>query len=82
MSKKRRPPEHVRAQREGKERDEYMCAFCHKQVTDEERYLIQGHHIIQYAEDGPATKDNIITLCKECHDDYHAGKLNIDISAF
>ena len=41
MSKKR-PREHVRAQREGKERDEYMCAFCHKQVSEEERYLIQG----------------------------------------
>ena len=81
MSRKR-PREHVRAQREGKERDEYTCAFCLKQVPKNQRYLIHGHHVIQYAEDGPALKDNIITLCKECHDAYHAGEINIDISAF
>ena len=69
--------DHVKAQKEGKKRDSYMCFFCGRICTKN-----HGHHIIQYAEDGPGTASNIITLCQECHREYHAGKIQIDIGTF
>lgn len=75
MSK--RSYQHVKAQREGKEVDEFMCFFCHLIAK-----CNHGHHIILYSEDGDATVANMITLCPKCHRDYHAGILRIDIGRF
>ncbi len=68
---------HINAQKEAKERDGYVCMICGKYSEK-----AQGHHVIYVSEGGPASTKNMITLCDECHRDYHRGKLKIDIGTF
>lgn len=75
MSK--RPYNHIKAQKEGKDRDSFMCFFCQRIFKRS-----HGHHIMPYSEDGPGTANNIITLCPECHTGYHPGRIQIDIGTF
>ena len=72
-----RNSDHIRAQREVKERDGYVCMICGRYCSK-----AQGHHVIYVSEGGPASTRNIITLCDQCHRDYHSGKLKIDIGTF
>lgn len=67
----KRPYEHVKAQHAGRERDAQTCQICG------DRHKVEGHHIIDYQYGGAANKDNIITLCHECHDKVHQGKIQI-----
>ncbi|MFC4488479.1 HNH endonuclease [Chromobacterium aquaticum] len=73
----RRSNKHISAQKTGKELDAYICFFCNK--VDRGNH---GHHIILFSENGSASIDNIITLCPECHREYHAGRIKIDIGRF
>ena len=75
MSK--RSYQHIKAQKEGKKLDGFMCFFCNTVQKNN-----HGHHIILYSEDGTASIDNMITLCPICHREYHAGKIQIDIGRF
>ena len=68
---------HRKAQREGKDRDGSVCMICGRYCEN-----AQGHHVIYVSEGGLATTDNIVTLCDECHRDYHSGQLKIDIGTF
>ena len=69
--------DHIRAQREGKERDQYTCFFCLRQFRGN-----HGHHIILYSEGGEASVQNMITLCPECHRAYHSGNISLDLHRF
>ena len=73
----KRSKEHIKAQKDGKILDEYVCFFCNRQFRGN-----HGHHIIQYSEGGEASVQNMITLCPECHREYHSGKIRLDISRF
>ena len=73
----KRNSKHIKAQKEGKKMDEFMCFFCLETFEGN-----HGHHIIFYSEDGIASVHNMITLCSKCHREYHAGKLNIEIGRF
>ena len=42
----------------------------------------QGLHVIYVSEGGPGITKNIVTLCDQCHRDYHSGKLKLDIGTF
>lgn len=64
---------HLRAQKEGKERDGYVCQICGS------KNHVEGHHIVDYQYGGKASADNIVTLCHDCHKDVHRGKLDIMI---
>lgn len=64
--------QHIKVQRLGKERDCFMCFICSK-VTG----TAEGHHMLFHSEDGPEIIENIVTLCKPCHVDYHGGKLQV-----
>jgi 5-methylcytosine-specific restriction endonuclease McrA len=77
MMTKKRSNDHLKAQKEGKEIDAYMCFFCN--TVDSRNH---GHHIILFSENGSASVDNIITLCPGCHREYHAGRIKIDIGRF
>jgi hypothetical protein len=59
-------------------RDDYTCQNpkCNKSPFRNKNVFLQTHHIIsrQIGGDRP---DNLITLCKKCHDKYHEGKLDI-----
>ncbi len=74
---KKRESKHLNAQKKGKILDAYVCFFCHLICKKN-----HGHHIIKYAEGGVASTDNIITLCPQCHRDYHSGKIKVDIFRF
>lgn len=63
---------HRKVQKHGKERDNFMCLIC-AEVSS----TAQGHHMLLHSEDGPEMLDNIITLCKLCHKDYHRGNLKL-----
>ena len=49
-------------------RDNYTCQICKKK--DE---VIHVHHIQQRSQHGTDTPDNLVTLCKPCHDKVHKG---------
>ena len=66
-----RSAEHINAQKAGKIRDQYTCQICGSTVNTE------GHHIFDYAYGGAANEDNIITLCHECHQAVHKGKISL-----
>jgi len=73
----KRDGEHTRVQREGKKRDGKVCFICGRYCD-----RAQGHHVIYVSQGGPPSLKNIITLCDECHRDYHNGKLKIDVGTF
>ena len=67
----KRPTAHIRAQREGKVRDLFICQVCGS--TEH----IEGHHIIDHQYEGAANVDNIISLCHDCHSKVHKGLLSL-----
>ena len=72
--KKVRSSDHIKAQKDGKERDLKTCQIC----GSTER--VEGHHIYDVKSGGSPHIDNIITLCYKHHKDVHRGE--IDITAF
>ena len=50
------------------DRDSYTCQLCGKKHTH-----LEVHHIIWRSQDGSDELDNLITLCKDCHDAIHDG---------
>ncbi len=73
----KRSSQHVKAQNEAKEVDDYVCFFCNKRNKSN-----HGHHIVLYSENGEASVENMITLCPKCHRGYHSGKIKLDIGRF
>lgn len=67
----KRSSAHVRAQKAGKIRDNYICQACGSGNK------VEGHHIIDHQFMGAANADNIISLCSKCHDNVHRGRLDI-----
>lgn len=65
--------EHAKAIALAKIREGYKCeARCGSNLD------IQGHHILDYSLDGDATPENILVVCKSCHDMVHTGEIVID----
>jgi len=50
------------------ERDNYTCQICKKWGG-----ILQTHHINQKKDNGSNRPDNMVTVHKKCHDDYHKG---------
>ena len=73
----KRNSKHVKAQKDGKKLDQYVCFFCLRQFEGN-----HGHHIMLYSEGGQASVQNMITLCPDCHKEYHRGKIKLDITRF
>lgn len=67
----KRDSTHTKAQRDGRKRDLYTCQVCGS--TDQ----TEGHHIIDFIFGGAADKDNIITLCHDCHANVHRGIIDL-----
>lgn len=70
---KKRSEAHIRAQKAGKRRDDYTCQVC----GSTER--VEGHHVFEFCIGGAPHKDNIITLCHDCHVAVHRGQMDIYI---
>ena len=55
------------------ERDGYRCRHCGFRST------LHIHHVIFRSAGGVDEEYNLITLCTKCHDDLHAGRLELII---
>jgi len=55
-------------------RDNYTCQYCKGKSKDSK---LEVHHIIFRCYGGSDKPENLITLCKTCHDKLHAGKINL-----
>jgi len=58
------------------DRDNYICQHCKGKTKDKK---LTVHHIIFRSKGGTDSPENLITLCKTCHDDFHAGKIELNI---
>ena len=67
----KRGHEHSKAQRAGKERDLFTCQICGSTVHTE------GHHLLDFSFGGAPDKDNIMTLCHDCHSNVHKGLIDL-----
>ena len=54
-------------------RDNYTCQCCGKKNCQ-----LQTHHIIFRSHGGTDDENNMITLCKECHEGIHNGTIVLD----
>jgi len=51
-------------------RDNYTCQICSKKHT-----RLEVHHIIFRSQGGTDDENNLITLCEDCHNDVHNGRI-------
>jgi len=60
-------------------RDHNTCRnpACRYQYTAGDPRILELHHIVEHVRRGSNTADNLLVLCAVCHDDLHAGRLNI-----
>ncbi len=77
INKFRNSPEWKRMREEIQKRDNYMCAYCFSKhrLT----YIdLSVHHITFLVEnwDLRLNKDNLITLCRQCHENAEKGKIS------
>ena len=56
-----------------KKRDKYTCQSC----GSRDIVNLEVHHIIERNDGGTDKPDNLTTVCDECHDKIHAGKIKI-----
>lgn len=54
-------------------RDNYTCQYCGKKNC-----RLEVHHVKFRSNGGTDDEENLITLCKECHDGVHAGTVTLD----
>lgn len=59
-------------------RDGYTCQCCGAHGTAEKSVKLHVHHL-ESRETGGNAPDNLITLCKDCHKAYHAGKIQLPV---
>ena len=52
------------------ERDKYTCQICKKREG-----ILQTHHIKHRKDGGSDRPDNLVTVHKDCHQDFHLGKI-------
>ena len=56
------------------DRDSYKCQHCKGKSKDKK---LEIHHIIFRSNNGSDEPENLITLCKTCHDAVHDGKIKL-----
>ncbi len=56
-------------------RDNHECQCCHGKSKDR---ILNVHHI-ESRLTGGNSPDNLVTLCKTCHDAYHKGKVQLNL---
>ena len=66
-------------------RDNHLCACCKckpksgdNESTKQKRKILNVHHI-ESRKTGGNAPNNLITLCEVCHDDYHKGKIKLNL---
>ncbi len=54
-------------------RDRWHCRHCNNSNG------LDPHHVIYQSAGGLDAPNNLLTLCRKCHDDIHAGRLRLEI---
>lgn len=54
-------------------RDEWKCRHCGN------RQMLDPHHVQHRSAGGEHAMNNLLTLCRKCHDDEHDGRLVIEV---
>lgn len=57
-------------------KDSYICQYCGAHGTAKKAVKLHVHHL-ESRKTGGNAPDNLITLCKNCHKAYHAGKIQL-----
>lgn len=57
-------------------RDGHKCRNCGGKTKDD---VLEVHHLIQRKDCGSDRPDNLITLCKTCHDACHKGAVKLNV---
>lgn len=57
-------------------RDGYTCQYCKGKTKDSK---LEVHHIIFRSQKGSDEENNLICLCKTCHDKLHEGKIKLNL---
>lgn len=81
----RQAPEHDRSipeavRREVLLRDQHKCRSCgwhHGLWNPSDPRHLEVHHRQEHFKGGQNTASNLLTLCKVCHDEVHAGRLDV-----
>jgi 5-methylcytosine-specific restriction endonuclease McrA len=61
-------------------RDGHRCRVCGRWTNPDSLTLLERghrHHLIYRSAGGPDESWNVATLCPECHDDEHSGKIRL-----
>lgn len=63
-----------------RQRDNYLCRFCLEKKHKINNKMLEVHHIVPLKEDKNLWLEdrNLITLCKQCHEDAEAGSIKRD----
>ena len=62
------------------ERDENQCRLCswnHSKWKRNDAGILELHHVEYHANGGQNNTDNLIVLCSKCHDNLHAGRIEL-----
>jgi len=54
-------------------RDNWHCRHCNSNQN------LDPHHVIYKSAGGADTLDNLITLCRACHDGIHTGRIKVEV---
>ncbi len=70
----------VEVQQEVYQRDENTCRKCMwkpENWTTSDPRILELHHFVEHAAGGKNTTDNLLVLCSRCHDEIHAGRIDL-----
>lgn len=70
----------VEVQQEVYQRDKNTCRKCQWKpenwISSDPR-ILELHHFVEHAKGGKNISDNLLVLCSRCHDDIHAGRIDL-----
>jgi len=54
-----------------------LCGWSRERWTREDPRILELHHLLHHATGGENTLENLVVLCSKCHDDVHAGRVEL-----
>ncbi len=60
-------------------RDGGKCRVCGKSPRKDSSVRLEVHHIVRRADGGTDTPENVVTLCRDCHEAHHSGERKLKL---
>jgi len=54
-----------------------LCAWTREQWTRKDPRIFELHHVVEHVVGGSNTVENLIVVCSRCHDEVHAGRMDV-----